>query len=239
MSKTYKIGIPVWEVAPNVLGATKNYISFIKKFGECILLDPEHELRTDLDMIVLPGGADVDTKRYNQAPGPYTGKPDIYKEWFDFEYLPKYLGLKIPIFGICRGMQSLWVEFGGKLHQDLAYNCDIYYHPTNDQKDPFSPMHLATVETNIMLALNDKNCKESFLVNSRHHQVVNEDTKPNCLHVFSRHSDKNSSDITVEGFVHKTLPVVGVQHHPEDCPSVLTTNIMKALLKYKKPLYKK
>ena len=230
-NKKFKIGIPVWEIGKNTLGVTKGYIGFCRRFGEVVFLDPEHELREDLDCIVIPGGADVDTKRFGQAPGLFTGKPDIYKEWFDFEYLEKYIQQGTPIFAICRGMQSLWVHFGGELHQDLMLDCDSWDHSTNDADDPFKVMHQATVEP--AYALNRNKGQRRFAVNSRHHQVCDETITPEGLDVFSR----CIIDQTVEGFIHITLPIVAFQHHPEDCHSDLAYTMMADLLETKKSLF--
>jgi putative glutamine amidotransferase len=232
MAKKLKIGIPVWEVGPNTLGVTKSYIKFIKRFGNIIYLDPEHELRTDLDGIILPGGADVDTRRYNQAPGLYTGKPDIYKEWFDFDYLPKYIEIGTPIFGICRGMQSLFVHFGGSIHQDIGMDCNIWDHPTNEDKDPWSAQHQASIEQEFLIPMN--NDRYEFAINSRHHQVVNDETKPEDIIIISRAKTKNQSDSTIEAFIHNKYPIVAFQGHPEDCFTPLAENLFKYILNNKK-----
>lgn len=231
--KRLKIGLPIWEIGKNTLGASKSYIGFARRFGEVILLDPNHEVREDLDCVIIPGGADVDTIRYNQAPGLFTGKPDIYKEWFDYEYLDKYIKLGTPLFAICRGMQSLWVHFGGQLHQDLGMDCNSFNHLTNPIEDGCKVMHKASVDPIYAKELNRG--KTRFGVNSRHHQVCDETTNtPEGLDVFSRCEIDN----TVEGFVHKTLPIVAFQHHPEDCYSELAYAMMAQLVETRKTIYK-
>jgi gamma-glutamyl-gamma-aminobutyrate hydrolase PuuD len=150
-----------------------------------------------------------------------------------FEYLEKYIQQGTPIFGICRGMQSLWVHFNGQLHQDLMIDANSYNHKTNDAEDPFKIMHQATVSTAYAQNLNKG--RRMIGVNSRHHQVCSEDNGiPEGLDVFSR----CEIDDTVEGFIHKTLPIVAFQHHPEDCYSELAYNMMDELLKTKQSLYK-
>lgn len=95
-----KIGIPVWKVGENSLGSTVSYVEYAERFGEVVLLSPEHEPKLDLDLLILPGGADVDPARYKQKPNWYTGKPDLIKEYFDRKYLPIYVANRVPILGI-------------------------------------------------------------------------------------------------------------------------------------------
>ena len=227
-NRKYKIGIPGWMIK-GTFGVSKSYAGFIRKFGEMIVLDPDHEIRIDLNCIVLPGGADVDTRRYGQAPDVLTGNPDIFKEYFDTVHLPKYIEMGVPIFGICRGMQSLWVHFGGKLSQDMMLDREIYDHPTNELDDPCSPMHIASVDDDV-LSMRFNDGKNFIHVNSRHHQVV-DDTRdiPECLQIISRETENQ----TVEAFMHKELPIVAFQHHPEDCYTHLTYKIFADLIENK------
>ena len=39
-------------------------------------------------------------------------------EYFDTVMLQKYIDAGVPIFGICRGAQTMIAHFGGKLDQD-------------------------------------------------------------------------------------------------------------------------
>jgi len=100
------IGIPGWLVGPNSFGVGINYMEFAKESlgGEDIrILLPDSPIWTDLDLLMLTGGADVNPSRYNEPPGFYTDKPDILKEYFDVHVLPQYIEQRTPIFGICRG----------------------------------------------------------------------------------------------------------------------------------------
>ena len=60
----------------------------------------------DLDLLVLPGGPDVDATRYLGKKDKVSfanQKPDPMREWFDLNMLPQYIESKIPIFGIKNG----------------------------------------------------------------------------------------------------------------------------------------
>lgn len=212
---TKKIGIPFWKVGDNSFGSTINYIAFAEQYGEIVPLMPEHTLRTDLDLLILPGGADVDPLRYNETPGYFTGKCDVFKEHFDKVYLPQYIEAGIPIFAICRGMQSIGVLYNGKLIQHMS-------HETNDiTKDPYTSQHDMLFTEEFTTIMNFTRSK-ALPVNSRHHQVIDRHALPNELKVLAVHKsfDKQNkfgtSDGSVEMIAHTELPIVGLQSHPED-----------------------
>ena len=101
------IGIPVWKVTTGALGVTMPYIKFIENFGAARLIMPWEKDTfnpNEYDLIVLPGGPDVNPARYGQLPGAYTGNSCIYREAFDEHFLPKIIDAKRPIVGICRGL---------------------------------------------------------------------------------------------------------------------------------------
>jgi len=233
-----KIGIPISKLGENSVGLTLSYLQFASQFGEAILLLPDAPIRADLDMILLQGGADVDAQRYGQFPSYLTGKPDIYKEYFDTEVLPEYIANGVPVFGICRGIQTLAVHFGGKLYQHMV-------HETNKAEDPYKIVHKIKLDTGNFsnwarfvlpediqrrTPVNNVRVVPKLDVNSRHHQSVKETSLPDDLVVIARHEKDNH----VEMIAHRTLPVVGVQFHCEDLfepeISLFMDNIMRHLL---------
>ena len=105
MSKR-KIGIPGWMVGANSFGVTLPYAEFITNVlgGELHILSPYNgDIRRDLDLIVLPGGYDVNPLRYDELPWFSTQNPNVILEAFDNFFLKKYIEANTPIFGICRG----------------------------------------------------------------------------------------------------------------------------------------
>ena len=193
------VGIPGWVLGSNYFGVPISYVDFIKEYLECDdlrILTPTTPIQKDLNLIILPGGADINPSRYGEPPGFYTDKPDLLKEYFDVHILPQYISVGTPIFGICRGLQTLAVHFGCKLIQDM-------HHDTNKQDNPYQGVH--------ELLIFDKTKK--IEVNSRHHQSVQRPHESHIVKVIATHKKipQHIEAIRVQGY-----KVAGVQFHPED-----------------------
>lgn len=127
------------------------------------------------------------------SPGP--GRPEDAGVMMD---VIRELGAEIPIFGVCLGHQAIGAVFGGDVVRATA------------------PMHGKT-------SLIEHNSRGVFtgltgpIDASRYHSlVVAQDTFPDCLEITARTQD----DGVIMGLRHRTLPIHGVQFHPE---SILTS----------------
>jgi gamma-glutamyl-gamma-aminobutyrate hydrolase PuuD len=149
----------------NSFGITLPYVNFFSYFGEVILITPFDKEVRDLDLLVLPGGPDVAPWRYLE-PGEdinfSTGAPCMYRERFDQVLLPKYIAQRTPIWGTCRGHQSLAVYFGAKIKQDMHHEQN-----TSSRKDLVHKIHCTDNVFEIPELSN-----QIFSVNSIHHQTV-------------------------------------------------------------------
>lgn len=213
MSKR-KIGIVGYSNG-NMFGVGNDYIDFIvyRLTGEPVVLSPSSPIHDDLNLLILPGGPDINPLRYNSIPRFETGKPDPIREFFDVRHLPAYIENKTPIFGICRGLQSLAVHFGAILWQHMT-------HETNPDHDPYKHVH----GINILSHANKK-----INVNSRHHQsVVRESLKDTDIAILATHS-KWSAD--VEAIAVNGLPIRAVQYHPEDLSELSGVEYAVSLVK--------
>lgn len=147
-----KIGIPGYEME-GFFGANSQYMDFASIVGTPVILSPDADLM-GIDGILLPGGSDVIPSRYG-VPGFFTGRASPHLEYFDTHILPDIIG-KLPIFGICRGLQAINVCLGGTLVQHL------FFHP-HSSTDADLVHEVDTPEESSF---------KKFGVNSFHHQCI-------------------------------------------------------------------
>lgn len=152
--------------------------------------NPE-EILNLCDGFLITGGSDIEPAYYNEKNVGLSKKvyPDL--DVLDKLIVEHAAKTKKPLLGICRGHQAINIFLGGSLHQHI------------DHHEELSKDHLVNTKKNKFL-----NFKETINVNSYHHQAV-KDLAPG-LELVASHSDG-----TVEAYVHKTLPIIGVQWHPE------------------------
>lgn len=226
-NKNKKIGICGWSTGENSFGVTKPYMEYFSKFGQVEILTPQKGIRTDLDLVVLPGGADTPSWRYGQTPGYFNSNPDIYKEYFIETNLDQYISNGTPIFGICLGLQALAVKFGSKLTQNM-------YHPYSEPREELVHKILIPAkdsEGNLLYyestdTLQTKKSTKEEKVNSMHHQAVRWNEIGTDLEILYVDEDGEF----VEALKHKTLPICAVQWHPEHLYNAVSNKMILNLL---------
>ena len=213
-----KIGIVGWKTGENSFGVTVPYFEYMSQYGEVQIISPNQYI--DVDLLVLPGGLDVDVKRYSKKISLYSSNPNVILENFDENILPQYIANGTPIFGICRGLQTLNVCFGGTLKQDLKW------HPYSDPRTEL--VHKITIVDeqlyNDIISKNNVKLKEKLSVNSMHHQAV--DKLADCFNVMVVAYDNN-----VEAICHKTLAIAAIQWHCEEIYDKIAYNLITKILK--------
>jgi len=226
MKKIKKIGIVSWKTDSKSFGITIPYLRFISNFGIAKLILPT-DVNTfnpeDYDLIILPGGPDIDPQRYDQIPSFDTGNPCIFREFFDNNMLRSALDAGTRIFGICRGMQTLNVIFGGSLDQ----NININKHGINPTDDRIKDVHPIVFYEQLMLNKEFYTAGNTFKVNSIHHQSVTINTLAEEFLPVAVHE---SCTDHIEIMIHKYLPIIGVQYHPEELKDNLSISLVNLLL---------
>ena len=102
---------------------------------------------------------------------------------------------KIPLFGVCRGMQVINKFFNGTIKRNINSS-----HVGN--------LHDITLVNNNLIGSMKK---EYLRVNSFHNNIITESNLGKNIQPFAITND----DKTIEGFFHKILPIAAVMWHPE------------------------
>lgn len=161
------------------------------------------------DALLLPGGGDLEPWRYGQTNTASRGlEPE--RDAAEFLLLERFTAAGKPVLGICRGLQTINVFFGGTLAQNVPE------HEAVDGGDKLHPVRMAPSSLSRI-------CGEEAVVNSAHHQAA--DRLGQGLAAVQW-----AADGVVEALEHETLPVWGVQWHPERLPGELGRRLFAAFL---------
>jgi putative glutamine amidotransferase len=186
----------------------QHYVSYLEKLGLTPILVPNsladvHSFVTAVgaEAIVLSGGGDIAPERYGQ---PNTASEDIApaRDETEVRLLELAVERRLPVFGICRGIQVLNVFFGGGLVQDIPTQL---HSPITHDGEATHPVTIVDARVERVVE------RDELHVNSYHHQGVTADLLAPDLEVFA----VSEVDGVIEGVLHRTLPVIGVQWHPE------------------------
>ncbi len=234
MSKK-NICIVGWNLGENSFGVTKSYLEYFSKYGDVHIITPNNfDKIYRCDLLVLPGGKDVDPRRYNRKPSFWTGAPDPHLEWFDYKALPKYIEKNIPIFGICRGFQSICVYYGVPMDQHVSgWHDSSTKHRGELTNDLFNPERYNINTLEISGKRDNKgNPVPDLKVNSLHHQAILYRDLLNNTDLLK--AAYICEDEVVEAVYHVTKPIIGVQFHPEEINDSFSDTSIKRLLEWPK-----
>jgi len=199
--KRLVIGIPGWKVGENSFGCGIHHLEYIRGFGIPRILFPE-EAEPQVDVLYLPGGADLNPSVYGRIPSLYTSNTDVNKQFFYDNRLDYFIKSGIPIFGACLGFQMICAKFSSILAQHL------YDHPDSTGRGEAGHK---------VIVVNGAHTGQIFEVNSHHHQGVFSSYLGGPLEALAVYKEsKSDPDPLVEAVRHKSLPIYGVQWHPEE-----------------------
>ena len=156
--------------------------------------------------VVLPGGGDIDPLKYETEPKPGLGTVSPLRDENDLILLKLAEEKKLPVLGICYGMQLLNVFRGGGIIQDIEREKPgSLDHQQGEPRERRS--HWITITENSLLF---GGRKDRVLVNSHHHQAIERIGENLFVSAFA-------SDGIVEA-IEDSRPGrfnLGVQWHPE------------------------
>jgi putative glutamine amidotransferase len=157
------------------------------------------------DGLVISGGAfDIPPWRYGEVPRPGCGPSKEGRTDFEWALCEAALAARLPLLGVCGGMQLMNVACGGTLHQDLPRELGLS-HEQGEPKD--APGHEVEIVPGTLLA--SLVGEAPLAANSTHHQAVREPGAGVLVSARAR-------DGVVEAIELPDAPfALGVQWHPE------------------------
>ena len=173
-----------------------NYDSFtynlVQYFGE---LGADVQVHRN-DKITIAEIAALNPDKIVISPGPCTPN----EAGISLDVIQHFAGKK-PMLGVCLGHQSIGQAFGG----EIVHANEIMHGKTSpvfhNNSSVFSEL------------------SNPFEATRYHSLVINKATLPDCFEVTAWTQNEDGSIDEIMGVQHKTLPIEGVQFHPE---SILT-----------------
>jgi putative glutamine amidotransferase len=199
----------------------RRYLESVRRHGgEPIVLDeltsePDRATAfSEMDGLLLSGGADVAPAYYGEEPHPTTVvEPE--RDRLEESAFRAAEARSVPVFGICRGMQAINVFRGGGLVQDIGgHTSEAYPAPTRH-------VHPLAIAADSRLGRLVTEMTPS--VNTYHHQAVPPDRLGAGLRIAgtSPHDDGDLVEAIEDTDPDRWL--VGVQSHPERTESTPET----------------
>lgn len=168
--------------------------------------DPE--VFTFLDGILIPGGDDIHPAYFNQDElfkGDYETQEKIE---FDQWIIGLCMEFRMPLFGICYGMQIINVSLGGDLCQDVSLVSEWADHPYNKKGLADHEIHIQNPSI-----LASVFASPSIHVNSKHHQAIQNLGTPLIPTAYA--PDGIVEAVELDGESSKNHFLIAVQWHPE------------------------
>ena len=194
--------------------SSSNYVKWIED-EDVIILDAYTIKNTDsilrlADGIILTGGEDINPLEYKDTVnlkvcGPINFFRDtLERKLFDFAFENK-----LPLIGVCRGMQMMNVASGGTLYGDIPTEIggQVIHRDYGEVMHEIALSCENTDYINLIFPLE----KDTFLVNSWHHQGLKEVAKH--LKVIAKSYDGLPEAAVMDTEIHPFM--IAVQFHPE------------------------
>lgn len=164
---------------------TYNLVQYLQELGAEVLVHRN-------DQISLEEIEQLNPDRLMISPGPCTPN----EAGISLAAIKHFAG-KLPILGVCLGHQAIGQAFGGQVIRARQVmhgkTSPIYHNGVGVFRDLPSP----------------------YTATRYHSLVVEKDSLPDCLEMTAWTLKDDGSIDEIMGMRHKTLPIEGVQYHPE------------------------
>jgi len=168
---------------------TYNLVQYLGELGADVVVHRN-------DTLTVAEAAALRPERIVISPGPCTpSEAGICVE------LIQRLGGEVPILGVCLGHQGIGQAFGGR----IVHAGQVMHGKVSKIRHTGQGVF--------------RNLPDNFEATRYHSLVIDKSSVPDCLEVTAWTEDGKGNMEEIMGVRHKTLPVEGVQFHPE---SILT-----------------
>jgi putative glutamine amidotransferase len=202
-----------WKDVPSAMLPLSYVWAVQRAGGRPILLPPDPEDTKNLDAVldlidalVLSGGRDLDPSLYDQEPHPETEPARPARDAYELALARAAVERRMPVLGICRGMQVLNVAYGGTIEHHLP---DVLGHDDHRSTPGAFAEHEVRLEPGSLAARSAGS--EQTPVKSHHHQGMRD------IGEGLRVTGWAAAEETVEAVEDPRCPfVLGVLWHPEE-----------------------
>jgi putative glutamine amidotransferase len=194
-------------------------------------------------LMVMGNNADIDPEKYGAQKGPHTKAESDTPEGkaraaYEYELMRLAIEKKMPVLGVCGGMQRLNVLAGGTLHQHVP---DLVGNDMHAQQDaniaPFIPVQLVSIFSGTGLSAIAGDTRDVYTPahgvrvpeNSMHHQSVDKPGKGLRVSALSHDNIIEAIEADPKGPYGEQM-LIGVQWHPEFGASPLGKRIADSLV---------
>ncbi len=183
----------------------QSYTVFFEKYGVNLIpvsnitknsIENYFSTKGSIDGIILSGGDDIELSYFSDVKN---NNIKFSREIIESRLLEYAILHKIPVLGVCRGLQFINLYFGGKINSDIKLNAI-------DKHDEGNRHKISLFGDAKKLLTGNMDC----YVNSYHNQGVFKNDLPATLEFFA-----STDDGVVEGLYHPNLPIAAIQYHPE------------------------
>jgi putative glutamine amidotransferase len=149
------------------VGVPEEAVQVVTPFSEI----PLRDLAAHARAVVLCGGLDVDPERYGEEPLPHARvEVNLERDELEWRLLDLARDRRLPVWGVCRGLQVLNVYLGGSLWQDLPTQAPSQIDHSRSETPDVLAHTVKVIAPDAPIG--ERLTRDIPLVNSRHHQAV-------------------------------------------------------------------